>query len=132
VFLREHHAAGNSNPRLALPIERGLQNKYERYARMRFHPSTSSEWKFAGADNPLRTSLYFGGNPARMIAMLKQAGMIAVLLLLSEGLFVLLSAVGHGTARGTLTTRTVEWLGGATLCSSALMLLYSIGIRDEK
>lgn len=64
--------------------------------------------------------------------MLKQAGMIVVLLLLSEGLFVLLSAVGNGTARGTNTTRTVQWLAGAVLCSSALMLLYSIGIRDEK
>ena len=99
---------------------------------MRFRPGTPSEWKFAGADDPLRSRLYFGGNPARMTAILKQAGMIVVLLLLSEGLFVLLSAVGHGTASGTITTRTVQWVAGAILCSSALMLLYSIGIRDEK
>jgi hypothetical protein len=67
-----------------------------------------------------------------MTAVLKQAGMIVVLSLLSEGLYVLLSALGHGAARGTITTPTLQWLAGAILCSSALVLLYSIGIRDEK
>jgi hypothetical protein len=86
-----------------------------------------------------------------MMEQLKQAGMIVVLVLLSEGLFVIYSAFGHRDPLGNRLTsqrqqpsglrRTtggkgemtvVELLAGATLCSSGLMLLYSLGTRDEK
>ncbi|HEX4380818.1 MAG TPA: hypothetical protein VH022_12325 [Candidatus Acidoferrum sp.] len=67
-----------------------------------------------------------------MIDALKQAGMIAVLVLLSEGLFVLYGALGHGDRTGTEPAPTAALVGGAILCSSALMLLYSLGTRDEK
>jgi hypothetical protein len=67
-----------------------------------------------------------------MIETLKQAGMIVVLMLLSEGLFVFGAAQGHGDVRGTKPGVTVEFVAGAISCSSALMLLYSLGTRHEK
>jgi hypothetical protein len=71
---------------------------------------------------------------ARMIESLKQAGMIVVLVLLSEGLFVLSGASTPGQRKpsSAKSTITLEFVAGAILCSSALMLLYSLGTRDEK
>jgi hypothetical protein len=63
---------------------------------------------------------------------LKQAGMIVVLALLAEGFFVLCGALRQDSAHASTTKGTAELLTGATLCSSALMLLYSLGRRDEK
>jgi hypothetical protein len=67
-----------------------------------------------------------------MIETLKQAGMIIVLVLLSEGLFILHGALGQGDATAGRSIGTGALVGGAILCSSALMLLYSLGTRDEK
>ena len=67
-----------------------------------------------------------------MIETLKQAGMILVLVLLSEGLFLLSRAWGHGKTAEATSTATMGFIAGMTLCSSALMLLYSLGRRDEK
>jgi hypothetical protein len=67
-----------------------------------------------------------------MIETLKQAGMLIVLVLLSEGLFVSHRALGHGDEHRAKFAATMELVGGAILCSSALMLLYSLGTRDEK
>jgi hypothetical protein len=67
-----------------------------------------------------------------MIETLKQGGMIVVLVLLSEGLFVLGSASGNHAPHGTKPTATMGFVAGAILCSSALLLLYSLGTRDEK
>jgi hypothetical protein len=65
-----------------------------------------------------------------MIETFKQAGMIVVLVLLSEGLFVFGGAFGSGGGRGTRST--MVFVAGTTLCSSGLILLYSLGTRDEK
>ena len=67
-----------------------------------------------------------------MTETLKKAGMIVVLVLLSEGLFVLGRAMGLGDGAGTRLTASAQFVAGAILCSSALMLLYSLGTRDEK
>jgi hypothetical protein len=69
-----------------------------------------------------------------MMETLKQAGLIVVLLLLSEGLFVLSGAspLAHRKALSAKSTITLEFVAGSILCSSALMLLYSLGRRDEK
>jgi hypothetical protein len=67
-----------------------------------------------------------------MIGALKQAGMIVVLVLLSEGLFVSYRALESTDKGGSESSKTVKVVGGAILCSSALMLLYSLGTRDEK
>jgi hypothetical protein len=67
-----------------------------------------------------------------MMSALKQAGMIVVLVLLSEGLFVSYRALAHTDERGNPERAAVKLVGGAILCSSALMLLYSLGTRDEK
>lgn len=67
-----------------------------------------------------------------MIQTIKQTGMIVVLVLLSEGLFVLCGGIGRGAARESAARGVMELLAGVTLCSSALMLLYSLGTRDEK
>lgn len=67
------------------------------------------------------------------MGMLKAIGMIVVLMLLSEGFFVLHSALEVGDARGVMPTAAkAEMVAGGILCSSALMLLYSLGTRDEK
>jgi hypothetical protein len=58
--------------------------------------------------------------------------MIVVLVLLSEGLFVLCSGIGRDGASESAGHAAIKLLAGATLCSSALMLLYSLGTRDEK
>ncbi len=67
-----------------------------------------------------------------MIEALKQAGMIAVLVLLSEGLFFLGSGLRHGDTQRSKPTVMMEFTAGGVLCLSALMLLYSLGTRDEK
>jgi threonine/homoserine/homoserine lactone efflux protein len=72
-----------------------------------------------------------------MMGALKQTGMVAVLVLLSEGFFVLSGVLWHGDAsrpgaKSTARTEFVEIVAGAILCSSAVMLLYSLGTRDEK
>jgi len=67
-----------------------------------------------------------------MTRALKPAGMIVVLVLLSEGLLVSYRALVHTDERETKSGATVKLVGGAVLCSSALMLLYSLGTRDEK
>jgi hypothetical protein len=67
-----------------------------------------------------------------MIETLKQAGMIVVLLLLAEGLFAFSRALGHGGGPGAKAAVMAEFIAGAVLCSSALILLYSLGIRDEE
>jgi hypothetical protein len=67
-----------------------------------------------------------------MMSALKQAGMIVVLVLTSEGLFVSYRALVHTDEREKKSGATVKLVGGAILCSSALMLLYSLGTRDEK
>jgi hypothetical protein len=72
------------------------------------------------------------GNAARMIETLKQAWMTVVLVLLSEGLSVMGAAWGPGEACRTKPAATAQFLAGATLCSSGLMLLYPLGGRDEK
>jgi|HubBroStandDraft_6_1064221.scaffolds.fasta_scaffold3493530_2 hypothetical protein len=63
--------------------------------------------------------------------MLKQAGMIAVLALLSEGLLLLQHALGVKTGVG-VGLHAAELFAGAVLCSSGLVLLYSLGTRYEK
>jgi hypothetical protein len=63
---------------------------------------------------------------------LKQTGMLAVLVLLSEGFFVLSGALGHGDAQLSKSTARVEFVTGAILCTLAVRLLYSLGRRDEK
>jgi|HubBroStandDraft_5_1064220.scaffolds.fasta_scaffold84488_2 hypothetical protein len=65
-----------------------------------------------------------------MMEALKQTGMLAVLLLLSEGFFVLSGALGHGDVPAAKST--AEFVASAILCTSAVMLLYSLGTRDEK
>jgi hypothetical protein len=67
-----------------------------------------------------------------MIETLKRGGMIVVLVLLSEGFFIFGGALGRGGAGGTRATATMGFVAGAILCSSALILLYSLGTRDEK
>jgi hypothetical protein len=67
-----------------------------------------------------------------VIQTLKQTGMILVLVLLSEGLFVLCSGIGRGGARESAGLAAMKLLAGTALCSSALMLLYSLGTRDEE
>lgn len=67
-----------------------------------------------------------------MMEALKQTGMLAVLVLLSEGFFVLSGAFGHGDVPVSKSTAKVEFVAGASLCTSAVMLLYSLGRRDEK
>ena len=67
-----------------------------------------------------------------MIETLKQAGMIIVLVLLSEGLFLLSRAWRHGETPGSTSIAKMGFIAGMTLCSSALMLLYALGRRDEK
>jgi hypothetical protein len=67
-----------------------------------------------------------------MIETLKQAGLILVLVLLSEGLFILGRALGNGGAFQTKQAAGIAVMAGAILCSSGLMLLYSLGTRDEK
>jgi hypothetical protein len=66
-----------------------------------------------------------------MIETLKQAG-IVVLLLLAEGLFAFSRALGHGGGPDAKAAVMVEFVAGTVLCSSGLILLYSLGIRDEK
>ena len=67
-----------------------------------------------------------------MMETLKQAGMIVVLVLLSEGLFVLSGVTVRSDRSAARATPTAALVAGAVLCSSALMLLYSLGSRDEK
>jgi hypothetical protein len=67
-----------------------------------------------------------------MIETLKQTGMIVVLMLLFEKLFVFRSALGNGESRGARSIATMEFVAGATLCSSGLMLLYSLRARHEE
>jgi hypothetical protein len=67
-----------------------------------------------------------------MIEGLKQAGMVIVLVLLSEGLFVLGNALTHGQAYRTKPAAAMAMVAGSILCSSGLVLLYSLGTRDEK
>jgi hypothetical protein len=62
---------------------------------------------------------------------LKQAGMIAVLALLSGGGLLLLRALGAKTGGG-VGPNAAELFAGAVLCSSGLVLLYSLGTRYEK
>lgn len=62
---------------------------------------------------------------------LKQAGMIAVLALLSEGFLLLERAVGQREGSG-VGRAAVELFAGTVLCTSGLALLYSLGTRDEK
>jgi hypothetical protein len=101
---------------------------------MRTRIDTSAAGKLANA----YASMFNGPNhgvlrdAARMIETLKQAGMIVVLALLSEGLFVLGGALGHREAVTTKPAATAGFAAGAILCLSALMLLYSLGRRDEK
>jgi len=64
------------------------------------------------------------------MATLKQAGMIAVLALLSEGfLFLHRSLAKRADSRFGLAA---ELFAGAVSCSSGLALLRSAGTRDEK
>jgi hypothetical protein len=67
-----------------------------------------------------------------MMPVLKQAGMIVVLVLLSEGMFVSYRALAHTDEGRNPERAAVKFVGGAILCSSALMLLYSLGTRDEE
>jgi hypothetical protein len=92
--------------------------------------------KFNGADAPMRADRgrESDGSAAPVMEMLKQTGMVVVLVLLSEGLFVLSggSTLGRGRPPSAGSSITAEFVAGAILCSSALMLLYSLGTRDEK
>jgi hypothetical protein len=67
-----------------------------------------------------------------MMEVLTQTGMLAVLVLLSEGVFVLSGALGHGDAPAIKSTARVEFVAGVILCTLAVTLLYSLGRRDEK
>lgn len=67
-----------------------------------------------------------------MIETLKQGAMVVVSVMLSEGLFVLGGALRNVGMRGTKPAATLGFVAGAILCSSALLLLYSLGTRDEK
>ena len=72
------------------------------------------------------------GSAPRMMEAPKQTGMLAVLVLLSEGFFTLSGAWGQGEAPVTKSMAGVEFVAGAILCASAVTLLYSLGTRDEK
>jgi hypothetical protein len=114
-----------------------LRKLRERFVRARSGvdtPTTSPADRYGGANAWMCNSRTCGiqGNPNRMIETLKQAGMIVVLLLLAEGLFAFSRALGHGGGPGAKAAVIGEFLAGAVLCSSALILLYSLGIRDEK
>jgi hypothetical protein len=58
---------------------------------------------------------------------LKAAGMVLTLLLISEGVSVLYDGFTH-----TRATHHGNLLLGATLCSLALTLLFSLGTREQK
>jgi hypothetical protein len=90
--------------------------------------------KSAGADSPVRADrdCESDGSTAPVMESLKQTGMLVVLVLLSEGFFVLSGGQWHGDASRTKAATTMEFAGGVILCSSAVMLLYSLGTRDEK
>jgi hypothetical protein len=57
---------------------------------------------------------------------LKRAGMMAVLALLSEGFLLLQHALGVKIGGG-VGLHATELFAGAVLCSSGLVLLYSLG-----
>lgn len=67
-----------------------------------------------------------------MMPALKQAGMIVVLVLLSEGPLISYRALVETDEVKVRSGVAVKLAGGVILCSSALMLLYSLGTRDEK
>ncbi len=96
--------------------------------------ATFLTWKFADTCAPVRDGLQHKSDrsPAGMIETLKQAGMLVVLVLLSEGLFVLGGASRNGDTHRSKPTATMEFVAGIVLCSSAVILLYSLGTRDEK
>jgi len=106
----------------------------EQFAWLRVCLDTSSSEKDANWNASVRDGSDYGvrGGSERMTETLKQAGMIVVLVLLSEGLFVLGRAMELGHAAGNRLTASAQFVAGAILCSSALMLLYSLGTRDEK
>lgn len=102
--------------------------------RIQYASFLSFSRKLSGTDTTSRGGFHQGrsGNSARLMGTLKQAGMIAVLALLAEGFFVLCGALRQDDAHGSAAKGTVKLLTGATLCSSGLMLLYSLGRRDER
>jgi hypothetical protein len=134
LLLRKHDAARRQDAKAARPAEGESHSPRKWYVGSRTRLDASASGKFAAANATVGDGSDHGfhGSPARMIDALKQAGMIAVLVLLSEGLFVLYGALGHGDRTGTEPAPTAALVGGAILCSSALMLLYSLGTRDEK
>jgi hypothetical protein len=62
---------------------------------------------------------------------LKQSAMIAVLALLSEGFLLSQRALGQRAA-ARVGLSAAEFFAGAVLCTSGLVLLYSLGTRNEK
>jgi hypothetical protein len=62
-----------------------------------------------------------------MTGTLKQAGMVLTLVLISLGVFVLYDAFPRQQP-----AHPKSFVVGATLCSLALALLYSLGRSDEK
>ena len=63
--------------------------------------------------------------------VLRQAGLVAVPVLLSEGLLMFYGALGR-RAGGKIVLQAAELFAGAALCSSGIVLLYFLGTRDEK
>ena len=62
---------------------------------------------------------------------LRQAGLVAEIALLSEGPLVFDNALGR-RAGDKILLQAVELFVGAVLCTSGIVLLYSLGTRDEK